>query len=66
MELESLEKEIKELKEENEQLKTQNLKVEEILNDFVDYCNNQPRTSRADHLTSLVISYLYRDEIEED
>lgn len=33
---------------------------DELLKDFVAYCNTCPRTSRADHLDSLLISYLYR------
>lgn len=32
---------------------------EELLKDFVAYCNTCPRTSRADHLDSLLISYLF-------
>ena len=32
---------------------------EHILKEFVDYCNERPRTSRADHLESLLISFLH-------
>lgn len=32
---------------------------EELLKDFVAYCNSRPRTSRADCLDSLLISYLF-------
>lgn len=33
---------------------------DELLKDFVAYCNTCPRTSRADYLDSLLVSYLYR------
>ena len=33
---------------------------DELLKDFVAYCNTCPRTSRADHLDSLLVSYLHR------
>lgn len=32
---------------------------EELLKDFVAYCNSRPRTSRADCLDALLISYLF-------
>lgn len=38
---------------------------EELLKDFVAYCNTCPRTSRADHLDSLLISYLFNRRDEE-
>ena len=46
----------------NEQIKDNGKIVmnDELLKDFVAYCNTCPRTSRADHLDSLLISYLYR------
>ena len=31
-----------------------------ILKEFVDYCNERPRTSRADHLESLLISFIHK------
>ena len=31
-----------------------------ILEEFVEYCNEQPRTSRADHLDSLLVSFIHK------
>ena len=31
----------------------------DVLKEFVDYCNEQPRTSRADHLNALLISFIH-------
>lgn len=31
----------------------------DVLEEFVDYCNEQPRTSRADHLNALLISFIH-------
>lgn len=37
------------------------------IEDFVEYCNEQPRTSRADHLDSLIISYIHmKNGVEEE
>lgn len=38
---------------------TYSQKYKHILKEFVDYCNERPRTSRADHLESLMISFLH-------
>ena len=29
----------------------------DMLKEFVDFCNERPRTSRADHLDALIISF---------
>lgn len=39
---------------------TYSQKYKHILEEFVSYCNEQPRTSRADHLESLLISFIHK------
>lgn len=34
-------------------------KYKHILEEFVEYCNNQPRISRADHLDALLITFIH-------
>lgn len=31
----------------------------DVLEEFVEYANKQPRTSRADHLNALLISFIH-------
>ena len=31
----------------------------DVLKEFVDYCNEQPRTSRVDPLNALLISFIH-------
>ena len=31
----------------------------DVLEEFVEYCNEQPKTSRADHLNALLISFIH-------
>ena len=38
---------------------TYSQKYKHILEEFVSYCNEQSRISRADHLESLLISFLH-------
>lgn len=34
-------------------------KYSDVLEEFVEYCNKQPRTSRADHLDSLLTTFIH-------
>ena len=31
----------------------------DVLKEFVAYCNEQPRTSRCDHLDALAVSFIH-------